>query len=289
MKKIYKLLIIMMLFIGSVSVLTGCDNTDTEKDQIYASFYITYDFTKKIVGDKYEVINLVPTGMEPHEYVPTTDEINGLYSCKLFIANGLDLEGYLSDLDDTILDKTVIASTGIEAYTVSKALDPHIWNSIPNAIKMLENIASAVIEMDPDNAAYYQTNLEEYTYLFNALDAKIRLDLAGLSCKTLITAHHSFGYFAKEYDLTYYSICGLSASDEPSTSDLNAIIDMIKRDNIPTIFSEELESEDNVNVIKNETQCRTASLNPIGGITDTADDYLTVMSNNLITIVKELS
>lgn len=80
MKKQVTLLAAVLLFLVAC---TGCGKTDIEartdssggnqvdqdgKLQVVASFYPMYDFAKKIGGDYAEVKNLVPSGMEPHDW-----------------------------------------------------------------------------------------------------------------------------------------------------------------------------------------------------------------------------
>ena len=58
------------LSIFSLLFINSCKNENND-NTIYTSFYPIYDFTSKIVGDKYKVINITPSGEEPHDFEPT--------------------------------------------------------------------------------------------------------------------------------------------------------------------------------------------------------------------------
>jgi len=76
-----------MLIMTFFLVVTGCGAGKTgpapeEKAsgrlKIYTTFYPLYDFTKKIAGDKADVENIVPAGVEPHDFEPSPRQIADL-------------------------------------------------------------------------------------------------------------------------------------------------------------------------------------------------------------------
>jgi zinc transport system substrate-binding protein len=58
-------------------------------------------------------------------------------------------------------------------------LDPHIWLS-PQLVKVqAENIYQGLVEIDPENKAEYQANLEQFLTEIDQLDQQIKQNLAG--------------------------------------------------------------------------------------------------------------
>lgn len=294
----------------SLIFVSGCGNTKTDVD-IVASCFPIYDLTKRVVGDKMEVSNLVKAGVEPHEYEPTVNDVKKLTDCKLFIANGIGLEHYTSSFDKKITDKTFICTTGIELIYSEHGhdhdheheeehheeheeehehhemfADPHVWLSPINAIKMMENIKNEIIKIDADNKDYYEANFTKNKKMLEDLDAKFRSELVDLKSTTIVTSHEAFGYLCKQYGLTQLAINGLSAKDEPTAAELAEIIEKVKGLNVTTIFSEELVSPAIAQKVADETGLKCAVLNPIEGLAteDQKDDYISLMEKNLTTI-----
>ena len=67
---------------------------ETEKEaeesklKVMASFYPMYDFAVKIGGDKVKVMDMVPAGTEPHDWEPSTKDIQKLEMADMFIYSG---------------------------------------------------------------------------------------------------------------------------------------------------------------------------------------------------------
>ena len=90
----------------SLSLLTGCGSsaeTDTNADgklRVLTSFYPMYDFTCKIGGDLVDVTNMVPSGTEPHDWEPSTNDLKNLEKADMFVYNGADMETWADEWDE---------------------------------------------------------------------------------------------------------------------------------------------------------------------------------------------
>lgn len=295
MKKI--ILSIITVFILFIAM--SC-NSNKEASDIYTSCYPIYDLTKRIVGDKKTVSNLVKAGVEPHDYEPSTQDIKNLYDCELFIINGLNLEHYTSNLTNTITKKTFTATTSIELIYSNHSheeehdhgdVDPHVWLDPNNAIIMMENIKNKMVELDSENKAYYEDNFNKNKALFIELDREFKTELTNLSSRYLVTSHEAFGYLCKAYGLTQLAISGLSTEDEPTAAAIANLIDQIKGLNVTTIFSEELVSSAIAESIASQTGLICDVLDPIEGLSEDnkTNDYLSLMRKNLTAIKKALA
>jgi zinc transport system substrate-binding protein len=115
----------------SVILLMGCSKNNTiatdldskpeggeeSKIKVMASFYPMYDFATNIGGDKIIVKNMVPSGIEPHDWEPAASDIADLEEADVFIYNGADMEHWVETVLDTLENKDLIiveASQGIE-------------------------------------------------------------------------------------------------------------------------------------------------------------------------------
>lgn len=285
-----KKIFILLLLISNV-LLCGCNiNKDDDKLTIYTSFYPLYDFTLRIVGNNANVTNLVPTGMEPHDYEPTALDIENLYKADLIIVNGLGLETFLGSFTDELLEKVFISTEGIETINVNNATDPHVWLDVSRATKQMENIKDKIMEIDPDNSELYQNNYDKHYILFSSIDERIEKELKVFVNPTIVCAHQAFGYFANRYQITQIAINGLSTEEEPSSTKIAEIINYVKEYNVSTIFYEELVSSRIAELIAAETNSKVDVLNPLEGLSESKsnDDYITIMIENLMAIKRAL-
>lgn len=92
------------------------DNASDEKVSVVTSFYPLYDFAQKIGGEHVRVINLVPAGVDPHDWTPKTRDMAEITKADLFIYNGAGFEMWTDDVLGS-LDTDVVAveaSRGID-------------------------------------------------------------------------------------------------------------------------------------------------------------------------------
>jgi zinc transport system substrate-binding protein len=315
-----KMIVFMLLFIGLCIFTFGCSGSQTsivpDKVNVVASFYPLYDFTKKIGGDHVNVINLVPTGVEPHEWSPKGRDIQNLTKSQMFVYLGAGFEGWVNDTLGSLPQDSKItaveASKGlsliestddaheIHAKTDSKAApkeetdhwDPHVWLSPQNAKKMGLTIKDNLVQLDAPNRADYEANYNRFAAQLDQLDSEYKKALAPLPKKQIVVTHQSFAYLTKDYGLTQKPIMGLSPDAEPTSKDLKDINEFIRTNNVKYIFFEELVSDRLAKTLAKDAQVETMVLNPIEGLTDeqvkAGSDYISLMGQNLKNLIKAL-
>ncbi len=278
------------LLFSSLLFLSSCSLTQKEAEEniIYTSFYPIYDFTKRIVKDKFSVINLTPYGAEPHDYEPTARNVVEMTKAKALFMNGLGLESYASSLPKDFENKTYVVTKNIKTISIGNTIDPHVWLSLPNAIQEMKTILEIVQDIDPDNASYYQNNYEEEEKKFLDLKEEYSSKMANLSNRYLVVSHAAFGYLCQDYNLVQVSVNGLSPDQEPTAKDMEMILSAVKEYHISTIFYEELVSDEISKKIAEETGAKTEMLSPLEGMSEEdmkTKDYLSVMRENYDKII----
>lgn len=114
-----KFCIIAMLCV--MFVLTGCSSTgkngknfqNEEKLAVVTTIYPMYEFALNIAGDKAEVINLVPAGIEPHDFELSAKDMQLMEQADMFIYNGAGMEHFV--------DKTLAAVSNEDLVVVETA------------------------------------------------------------------------------------------------------------------------------------------------------------------------
>ena len=267
-------------------------SADTKSLQIVTSFYPMYFFTSQMVGNKADVLNITPSGAEPHDYEPTAQDIAHIETSNLLILNGGKLEPWGEKIKSDLQGKQVTIVTAGEGLANQQIeeegetiQDPHIWLSPPLAKQEIKAILEGLIKVDPQNKDYYTANADTLLQNIDQLDQEYKTGLSSCSQKSFVTSHAAFGYLAKNYGINQIAISGVSPDEEPSSQKLAQIADFAKKNNVKYIFFESLVSPKLSETIANEIGAKTLVLDPIEGISDkdmkAGKNYITIMKDNL--------
>jgi zinc transport system substrate-binding protein len=255
---------------------------------VYTSIYPLYDFTQKIGGEKITVINLTPAGAEPHSFEPSPKLLAKLSQASLFLYNGAGMEPYLEKLLTTLQGEPLLkikVSQDINEIKEKGVSDPHFWLSPSCALSMGDNILQALIQIDPDNQAYFEKNFSAFAEKLNELDEDYRKTLAQCPGKKIVVTHQAFNYLCREYDLEQIPIMGLHAEAEPTPGKLKEISKLMKKEKIKYLFSEVLYSPKIATTIAQETGATVLQLHPLGSLSPkelkAGKDYFQIMRDNL--------
>jgi zinc transport system substrate-binding protein len=309
MKKLFYIVIAGLLLSGLVagcgtepqtaSMPDGSQGTKGQKLFVCTSFYPMYDFAKKVGGDEIELVNLVPSGTEPHDWEPSPQDLASLEKADVFIYNGAGMEQWADKVLASLQNKdlaVVEASQGItlleghqeegEGHDGEAMLnDPHVWLSPLKAKAEMEAIEKALIQADPAHRESFEANYLNYASEFDVLDREFKDTLSPLPQKDIIVAHQAFGYLCADYGLNQIPIEGLTADSEPDPARMAEIIDFAKTHDVRVIFFEELVSPKVAEAIASAIGAETAVLNPLEGLNDRQQqeggDYFSVMRENL--------
>lgn len=247
------LFLLILLFSGCAAPAEAPEDTGL---RIVASSYPAYDFARQIAGERASVTMLTPPGVDPHEYEPTPQNIIDMQKCDLFLYNGGDSDAWVDTMlqgldnpdirilrmmDCTALleEETVDGMESDEEEEAEVEFDEHVWLSPVNVIEIAGAIEQALSEADPDGAAYYRQNLENYSARLNELDARLMEIAANGQRRTIVFADRfPARYFTERYGLSYYAAFpGCSAQTEPSAATVAFLIEKVKAEEIPFVFS----------------------------------------------------
>jgi zinc/manganese transport system substrate-binding protein len=180
------------------------------------------------------------------------------------------------------------AETGHEGHDHG-AFDPHAFQSVPNAIVYVANIADAFCAADAAGCDSYKANAAAYTETLKALDAELRADVAAIPAgkRTIITSHDAFGYFAKEYGITFLAPEGVSTEAEASAADVARLIDQVKEDKAAAVFVENVTNPRLIEQIAKETGLKVGGAlysDALSASDGPAATYVDLMRYNIRTI-----
>ena len=300
--------VLVMLIPFTASCRKGREPAETAgKLRVTTTLFPLYDFVRTVGGDRVEARLLLPPGVEPHNFEPRPEDVVQLNKTDMFVYTNKYMEPWLDELLKGIPNKgleVVDASTGVifmpsagedgheehgsgaHGHHHGEGMDPHIWLSIPNAERMVENITAALARKDPAGSAFYRKNAEAYRARLAELDGTFKAGLAECGRRIFLHGgHYAFGYLAQQYGLTYVSAYAVSADAEPTPRKLMELVNMMRKNDLTAIFYEELLSPRVAETIARETGSTLLKLHGIHNISreDLAAGatYISLMEQNL--------
>jgi zinc transport system substrate-binding protein len=303
--KRFVMISILLIALALISI-TACGNwdsnnednpsTDKTKYQIITSFYPIYistiNVTKGIPG--VEVTNMTrPQVGCLHDYQLTPWDLKLIESGDAFIINGAGMETFVDSLVAQNANiELVDASQGIKLMEDKNGIkNAHVFVSISNEIIQVNNIATALSELNPGNKEAYHKNADEYIIKLSALKNKMHNSIKNLQVTKIVTFHEAFPYFAQEFGLEIVAVIEREPGVAPTAKELVSTIDIIEKNDIKTIFVEPQYPIKTANVIAQETGAKVYVLDPIvtgESKSDAYDDYLIRMEKNLVTLEETL-
>jgi zinc transport system substrate-binding protein len=303
---------ILFLFIISLTLLASCQpakesGKEEQKLKVIATIFPVYDFARNIGGDKINITMLLPPGTDAHHYELRPNDILKVTKADIFLFTNFELEQWaykiIKAADKNTNMLAIETGSGAVLLPLNKEkgeqdepvsrFDPHIWLDMDNAQKMVDNITSAFIQKDSRNSDYYKKNAHDYKLKLMALDQQYRTELSGCKTKTILHAGHSaFAYLARRYNLQYIAVYNVFADAEPSPQQIFTLIELIKREKVPSVFYEHMINPRLAQTIAKETKVGLLKLNNGHDISKAdikkGESFISIMEQNLINLKKGL-
>lgn len=239
----------MIRHVVSVVMLTLAMSTSAfaaDKLKVVTTFTVIADMAKNVAGDAAEVTSITKPGAEIHEYQPTPGDIRRAQGADLILVNGFNLELWFSRFYQRLKGVPQVTVTeGIEPLGITEGPyngkpNPHAWMSPDNALIYVDNISKALQKYDPANAAVYQANADRYKTQIQLTLAPMRAEIEKLpeNQRWLVTSEGAFSYLARDLSLKELYLWPINADQQGTPQQVRKVIDAVRANHIPTIFSE---------------------------------------------------
>lgn len=281
--------------------VTGFAGTVSAKTlDVVASFTVLADVVHEVGGGNVKVTSLVGPDGDPHEFEPSPDDARNLNAADVVFVSGEGLEGWMDRLITASGFKgtPVVASDGIKTRTMVEdgktVTDPHVWNSPVNVLVWVDNIEKALEKAAPEDAASFKANAEHYRKTLHDLDAyaHAKLDKVPVDKRKILTSHDAFGYFGREYNVTFLAPIGFSTETEASAADVAKLIEQIKTENVKVYFFENSNDPKLVKQIASATSAKPGGelyVEALSKTTGPAHTYQTMFRYNVDQIAQALN
>ena len=316
MKRITAIVLCAVMIAGALASCGGAPKKEEGKISIVTTIFPEYEWVREIVGDATEHVEytiLLDTGVDLHNYQPTSADVLKISTCDMFIYVGGEsdtwVDGALAEAtnkDMVVIDlmdelgealKEEEQKEGMEAEEEEEGeeeegpeYDEHIWLSLKNAAALCRVICEKLCVVDADHAGAFRANADAYIAKLNALDAKYQEAVDRAAAKTLVFGDRfPFRYMFDDYGLDYYAAFkGCSAETEVTYENVLFLAGKIDELGLNSIMRIETSDGSLAETIRENTASKDQmilTMNSLQSVNkekmDAGATYLTEMEKNL--------
>lgn len=304
MKNFRNIIFVLIIALSTLPVYASKQDSKNQKPTVSLSTFALYDIAKNISQDTFELVMILPFGVDAHSFEPTPKLMAKILQSDLVVYSGAGLEPWTRSFE--FKSKVIDMSKSVKLLETKDehehhehdgdhhgAVDPHYWLDIQNMISVAKLITAEFIKLYPRNTDLYKKNSQKYISMLESLDAKYKRSLTNCKKDTIIVNHNAFSYLSNRYGFHIEALSGLSPDTQPSAKNMVRLIKHIKEHKLSTVFFESFVSDKAMKSIANEAKVGVDVLQPLGNITaDEASENLSyedIMLINLEKISKALA
>jgi manganese/iron transport system substrate-binding protein len=265
--------------------------------RVATTFTIIQDIAQNVAGSAATIDSITRPGAEIHDYQPTPQDVVKAQGADLVLWNGLNLElwfekffGNLSNMPSAVLTDGIVPM-GIKDGPYLGKPNPHAWMSATNALIYVENIRVALSKADPSNAEVYAANAKAYGERIKALDAPLKARLAKVpeAQRWLVSSEGAFSYLIRDFGWREAYLWPINADQQGTPQQVRRLIDLVRKNRIPVVFSESTISDKPMRQVARETGARYGGVlyvDSLSAADGPVPTYLKLLETTVDTIAK---
>lgn len=291
---------VLLLLAASLGLAACGPAEETGKFKVVTTFTVIADMARNVAGEAAEVESITRPNAEIHNYQPTPGDIIRAQGADLVLWNGLNLElwferflGNLRDVPSAVVTEG-IQPMGIAEGPYQGKPNPHAWMSPTDGLIYIDNIEKALSKHDPQNAATYAANAAAYKARIEAAVAPIRAQLEAIpqERRWLVTSEGAFSYLARDFGLTPLYLWPINADQQGTPQQVRQVIDAVRANKIPAVFSESTISSDPAEQVARETGAAYGGVLYVDSLSDAdgpVPTYIDLLTTTAATIARGLT
>lgn len=270
-----------------------------DRPKVVTTFTVIADMAQNVAGDAAEVVSITRPGAEIHGYEPTPGDLVAAMDADLILWNGLNLELWFEQFYANLGDiPQATVSEGVTPLSISGGEyegkpNPHAWMALESAEIYVDNIRDALTKIDPANAATYAANADAYKTRIRDAIGPLRDAVAALpeNRRWLVTSEGAFSYLARDFGLKEVYLWPINADAQGTPQQVRAVIDTVRDNAIPAVFSESTVSDKPARQVARETGAAYGGVLYVDSLSEPdgpVPTYLDLLRVTAETIVKGL-
>lgn len=288
---------IILILIMTLTLLSGCKlniDTDSMKDiKVYTTIYPIRYLIDSLYGTNSTIYSIYPSGVEPKDFQISDKKLEEYSQADLFVFNSLDKE---RDYAVKMINK----NKNLKIIDVSMGMTydndvAELWLNPYNYLMMAQNTKNGLLEyisnpylISNDEGTGVEDKYEALKYDLSRLDADIKETISLSSYDTIVVDNDVFNFLSK-YNL---NVISLEEDDKLTDVKINEVKKLINEGKIKYIYSSKTETNNTCKKLIEDYGVELVTFNTMetvdGGITNSNENYVTVMNNNLELLNKEL-
>jgi zinc transport system substrate-binding protein len=254
-----------------------------------------FSWVKNVVGDApgVEVRSILPGDVDIDNYQPAPADIAKIGGLSAIVVNAIGHDDVVAGMIRAAnAPKLVVLRANDATPTIKSAHGPapnaHTFISFTNAVQQTYAIAKTLGALRPALAETFQSNAEAYAKRLRAIKSAAAEKLANAKTKRVVTVHDGYAYLCQEFGVEVAGVVQPAHGLVPSAAELGQMAELLKREKIQVVLTEEGFPEKMLDVLKKEAPVRVYIISHVATGAYTAEKYEQEMQKNVDTLVQAL-
>ena len=254
-----------------------------------------YSWVSNVVGNTgVEVRPILPGEVDAGDYQPRPEDIQKLADLDAIVVNGVGHDDFIFDMIKASGNTKLVIIKPNDGVPLLKAanggtVNSHTFISFSNAIQQTYAIAKALGALRPELADTFQKNAADYARRLRAIKSRAAEKLVNPGVNRVVTVHDGYGYLMQEFGIEIVGVVEPAHGLVPSAQELGSMVDLLKREKVRVVFSEETFPEPLLNVLRQEGGAHVYIISHIASGTYAPDKFEVEMQKNVDAMVQALT
>lgn len=303
-----------------VLMLCGCaksDSTDSKSStaqdpssdaplDIVVTVGMVADLVRTVGGDQITVSQLMGSGVDPHLYKATSDDIQRFMAADAIFVSGLMLEGRLESTLKKLSEKQLVVFITDQLPKDQLHMpeesaghpDPHVWMDVAAWANCVPRITETLSKLRPEHAKEFQQRADELQKKLRVLHEYGMSSIATIpkDQRVLVTSHDAFHYFGRAYGIDVIGVQGISTESEAGLQRINELVDTLVERKVSAVFVESSVPRENILALIDGAKARGHEVHVGGELFSDAmgaegtweGTYVGMLDHNITTVTKSL-
>ena len=263
--------------------------------QVGVTLHTYYSWVANVVqGTDVKVVAILPGEIDAGNYQPSPKDIARLATLDALVINGIGHDDFVPEMvkasGNTRL-KILKPNDGTPLMPGAhgEAVNPHTFLSFTNAIQQTYFIAHALGALRPKLAEKFNSNAHAYARRLRAIKAAAAAKLVNPKITRVVTVHDGYSYLMQEFGIEIAGVVQPAHGLTPSAAELQHMIDLMKREKIQVVLTEESFPAPLLRTLQEATGAKVFIISHIATGTYAPDEFEKGMQKNVDTLVQALT
>ena len=253
-----------------------------------------YSWTSNVVRDTgVEVRPILPGDVDAGDYQPRPEDIAKVADLDAIVINGVGHDDFITAMIQASGNEKIVVIRPNDGVPLLKgahggAVNSHTFISFSNAIQQTYAIARALSALRPELAARFQENAADYAKRLRAIKSAAAAKLVEAKVNRVVTVHDGYGYLMQEFGVEVVGVVEPAHGLVPSAKELGDMVDLLKREQVTVVFSEESFPQPLLQVLRENGGARVYLISHIASGAYTPDKFEVEMQKNVEVMVQAL-